>query len=381
METASEQIGSLVKGEDELPYWLLLLHLRGFSLARCKVLVDILGSPKAVFEASAATLQQCGLPAGVITQLQHPSWSLVARDLKWLAADKSHHIIPYTSAHYPPLLLQAPDFPLILFVQGNVAALQKMQLAIVGSRNPSPHGLETTREFAYFLGKAGWNITSGLAMGIDGAAHEGALASGAETIAVAATGLDQVYPARHKRLAAQIRDQGAIVTEFPIGSLPKAAHFPQRNRIISGLSHGVIVIEAALKSGSLITARFAIEQCREVFAVPGSIHSPLSKGCHALIRQGAVLTETITDILQEVAPEALLMMKNATAASKDYAVGQQTVEIDQQKVLYYLGYQAISLESLVAYTALPVERILSILLCLELEGLVYSVPGGYVRAI
>jgi len=259
--------------DEQLPYWLLLLHIRGLGNARLKILVDVLGSPSAIFNEPVDTLQQCGLSAEVIEQIKNPRWSIIAADLKWLAASPQHYIIPYTSEDYPPLLLQTTSFPPLLFVQGQCAVLKEPQLAIVGSRNPTPVGLKNAHQFAFELATNHWVITSGLAIGIDGAAHQGALEGNGKTIAVAATGLDKIYPARHQRLAQHIMEQGAIVSEFPIGTQPKATYFPRRNRIISGLAKAVIVIEAALKSGSLITARYAIEQSRDVFAVPGSIHN------------------------------------------------------------------------------------------------------------
>ena len=312
--------------DEELHHWLLLLHLHGLGIAHIKALVDVLGSPRALFGESRVALAHCGLSSEIIEQIKNPPWSAIRRDVDWLAASSQHHIIPYTHENYPALLLQAAAFPPVLFVRGNLSVLNEPQLAIVGSRNPTPHGIENARQFAYELANKQWVITSGLAIGIDGAAHEGALMAKGKTIAVAATGLDSIYPARHRVLAEKIIEQGAIVSEFVIGTKPHARHFPRRNRIISGLSKGVIVIEAAVKSGSLITAKYAAEQSREVFALPGSIRNPLSKGCHALIRQGAVLVETVDDILQEAPPKTV-----------EKRVRQQTVESDQQKVIYYLG--------------------------------------------
>lgn len=227
-------------------------------------------------------------------------WQGVEKDLRWLASPGCH-MVHKTSRNYPPLLKEIHAAPFILFVQGNLARLADPQIAIVGSRNPTPVGCEIAAKFAYYFSNMGLTVTSGLALGIDGAAHKGALLGVASTIAVLGHGLDCIYPASHQELAGDIlKANGALVSEFPIGVSPLPSHFPRRNRIISGLTMGTLVVEAALKSGSLITAKLALEQGREVFAIPGSIHNPLAKGCHALIREGAKLVETTQDVLEEL---------------------------------------------------------------------------------
>ncbi len=227
-----------------------------------------------------------------------PNSKMVDEHLQWLASSKYHHIIRLGSPDYPKQLSEIPKPPEILFVSGSIEVLHQPQVAIVGSRNASPIGLETAYSFANELSKAGLVITSGMALGIDGAAHRGALEAHYPTIAVLGTGIDTIYPLRHTTLAEQITKQGAIISEFPLKTTPSPANFPRRNRIISGLSLGTLVVEASTKSGSLITARLAAEQGREVFAIPGSIHNPRAKGCHQLINQGAKLVENIEDILQ-----------------------------------------------------------------------------------
>jgi DNA processing protein len=257
--------------------------------------------------------------------------------------------------------------------------LKDPQVAIVGSRHPTPGGLENTASFTKFLASVGLTITSGLARGIDAVAHETALTNGGISIAVAATGLDRVYPAMHRELAQRIASQGALVSEFPLGTPVKAQHFPQRNRIISGLSLGTLVVEAARRSGSLITARFAAEQGRDVFALPGSIHNPVARGCHKLIRQGATLVENPQDILEQLASQIELSDEPAldTAEDKDTSL---TLDDDYRLVLDTLGHDPTSIDTLVERSTLTSEAVSSMLLILELKGYVASTAGGlYVR--
>ena len=240
-----------------------------------------------------------GLKPPSVEVIRHPDWTIIDNDLAWLSQN-NNYAITFNEANYPYQLKEIADPPPILFVRGNPDLLAAPQIAIVGSRNPSASGEETAFNFAKTLSQHGFTITSGLALGIDAASHRGALSAKGYTIAVAGTGLDRVYPARHKDLATEIVNTGAIISEFPPGTTAKANHFPRRNRIISGLCQGLLVVEAAKQSGSLITARMALEQNREVFAIPGSIHNPLARGCNALIRQGAKLVETTQDILEEL---------------------------------------------------------------------------------
>jgi len=267
---------------------------------------------------------------------------------------------------YPAVLLQTADPPLLLYVHGDAALLNRRSLAIVGSRNASAQGVDNARSFAAHLSQKGWTIVSGLAFGIDGAAHEGGLSGPGSTVAVVGTGLDRVYPARHRGLAHRIAASGALVSEFAPGTPPIAANFPIRNRIIAGLSRGTLVVEAAVQSGSLITARLAAEAGREVFAVPGSIHAPLSRGCHALIRQGAKLVENAADILEELQPGEAAPL--ATAAVPD--------DTPADRVLEALGHDPVSLDALCARTGWSAQELSARLLELELEERVVRLPGG-----
>lgn len=307
-----------------------------------------------------------------------PGWNLVEQDLAWLA-EPNRHVITIHDPRYPELLKQIADPPCLLFVQGDVDLLSQWQIAIVGSRNPSASGADTSFEFGRYLAQGGITICSGLAMGIDAAAHKGALAAGGKTIAVVGTGLDRVYPAKHRSLAHDIADTGAIVSEFALGTPPRAENFPRRNRIISGLSLGSLVIEAAIRSGSLITARMAMEQGREVFAIPGSIHNPLARGCHKLIREGAKLVETANDILEELG--AIAGVQQSTAENTDqHDVEPQTLDKDYQSLLENLGYDPIQIDVLIERCSLTADAVSSMLLLLELQGQVESLPGGrYVR--
>ena len=275
---------------------------------------------------------------------------------------------------YPLALKEIADPPPILFVTGNIHLLSTPQIAIVGSRNPTQDGKKIAHDFARSLSHAGFTITSGLAIGIDAASHQGALAENGYTIAVAGTGLDLIYPACHTQLAAEIVIHGAMVSEFPPGTAPKANHFPRRNRIISGLCQGLLVVEAAKQSGSLISARMALEQNREVFAIPGSIHNPLARGCNALIREGAKLVETTQDILDE------LTVYNQLDRKKPNPAEQSKLDLEQQKLLNLILYSPTSVDNLVAQTGESVEAIASMLLLLELQGYITSASGGgYIR--
>ena len=256
-------------------------------------------TPEQIFADSNSALAALGLKSELIHSIKNPDWPLIDNDLQW-ALKENNYVLTFNDEHYPTQLKEIADPPPLLFARGNPLLLAQRQLAIVGSRNPSSSGIDTAFEFAKTLSNHGFVITSGLALGIDAASHRGALAAGNFTIAVAGTGLDRIYPARHKDLATEIVKTGAIISEFPPGTTAKANHFPRRNRIISGLCQGLLVVEAAKESGSLITARMALEQNREVFAIPGSIHNPLARGCNALIRQGAKLVETTQDILRRI---------------------------------------------------------------------------------
>jgi DNA processing protein len=312
------------------------------------------------------------LPAAALQFLASPDESAIDADLAWLAAN-GVHIVLAGDADYPPLLRQLGDAPAALYVQGSVAALRSAQLAMVGSRSPTPSGRATAREFAAWFARAGLTVTSGLATGIDAASHEGALAGGGETIAVYATGLDRVYPAEHGALAQRIRTRGALVSEFPPRTPPRREHFPRRNRLIAGLSLGTLVVEAARHSGSLITARLAGEAGREVFAIPGSIHSPLARGCHQLIKSGAKLVEEAADVLSEL---NFSVGKEAVTAQLPEPQKPRELDKEYEMLLDALGFEPATIDILVARTRLPGESVASMLLILELEGRVAALPGG-----
>jgi len=284
----------------EIEAWLVLLHANGIGLTRLQRLLNVFDSVTEIVAASRSQLKAIpGIGDKLINAICHPNKKRIDNCLRWLEKPQ-HHFIPLYSVHYPALLAATSDAPIALFVHGNKDLLQQPQIAMVGSRNPDQYGKEKACDFAVALANCGITVTSGLALGIDAAAHRGALAAGGDTIAVVATGIDRVYPPQHKKLAQQIVENGCLVSEQILGCPPKAGLFPRRNRIISGLSLGCLVLQASLRSGSLITARSAMEQGREVFALPGSINNPLSKGCHQLIRQGANLIETIDEILIEL---------------------------------------------------------------------------------
>ena len=361
----------------DLPHWLALVRAPGIGPVTFKRLLELFGKPESIFSTRHYG-PEAMLSEQVLNYLRQPDWHAVEKDLAWLQQD-GNHILTMQDPLYPPLLREIPDPPPILFVLGNVELLTSLQFAMVGSRNPSPNGIETAREFAADLCRHGLIITSGLALGIDAAAHTGALDNDGSTLAVMGTGPDQVYPARHRQLAQRIADNGAILTEFPIGTPPLAENFPRRNRIISGLSIGTLVVEAAQRSGSLITARMALEQGREVFAVPGSIHNPLARGCHMLIRQGAKLVEDTQDILEELGPLSAAALSRRRPATDTTG---KTVVMDKQhaQVLDQMGSDPIYIDLLVERTGLTAEVLSSMLLVLELHNQVASVPGGsYIR--
>ena len=308
-------------------------------------------------------------------------------DLEWLALQTDVHVVSIGDAAYPELLSQIPKLPPLLFVRGDIHLLGLPQIAIVGSRNPTAGGSENAHRFAEFLAANGFVITSGLALGVDAAAHQGALAGGGKTIAVMGTGLDLIYPSRHRRLAQDILDSGgALVSELPLGSGAKAANFPQRNRIISGLSYGVLVVEAAIQSGSLITAHTALQQNREVFAIPGSIHNPLARGCHQLIRQGATLIETAQDIVDQLQGmlgfqrEKLLNLqeKAAKKTELDERILDELSPAEQQ-LICAMGYDPVNIDDLVERTGIAVGSVAAQMIGLEIKGYVQQTGAGYQR--
>lgn len=341
------------------------LSLRQLPQSAWVALLRALGGPRAILSATRAQLAAV-VPDDVIARLQAPvPGDTLARAQAWLA-DPAHEIVAWDDPDYPKALLELGFAPPMLYFVGRRELLNRPALAIVGSRNASAQGLENARAFARALADAGLTIVSGLALGIDAAAHEGALAGAGATLAVVGTGLDRVYPARHRELAHAIAASGGLLSEFPPGTPPLEMNFPRRNRLISGLSRGVLVVEAALQSGSLITARYAGEQGREVFAIPGSIHSPLARGCHKLIREGAKLVETAQDILEELGMAA----NGPPLQSKDAA------PISDSPVLAALGDGPAGVDTLAARTGLPAGDVTVELTGLELAGIVAPLPGG-----
>jgi len=335
---------------------------------------------QALFRQCRSSLESLGLAAAAGAALQAPDRLRIAADRRWVESERVS-LIDAAGPLYPPQLAQAAGAPALLYVKGDTRCLATPQLAMVGSRNPTLPGERTARAFASHLSGAGLTITSGLAIGIDAASHEGALQNGGATIAVLGTGIDVIYPRQHRTLAARIAEHGALVSEYPPGSAPIRANFPRRNRIISGLCLGTLVVEAARHSGSLITARLALEQGRELFAIPGSIHNPLARGCHALIRSGAKLVECADDILQELKFSPI--KQYVTGAPRDCGASCAAVaRLDKEyKILLdALGFEPASLDMLVDRTGLPSQSVASMLLFLELEDVVGLHSGGrYVR--
>jgi DNA processing protein len=359
---------------DTLSDWLTLYHAPGVGTVTFHQLLERYPHPGELLQAGTEQWRMLGLKQASIDALRRPDAAAVAHDLEW-HEKPGNRIMCCQDPDYPALLLQIPAPPPLLYVHGDPGILSEPQLAMVGSRNPTASGQRTATDFARHLSAAGLVITSGLALGIDAASHQGALDAGLPTIAVMGTGLDRVYPARHRDLARQIAEQGTLVSEFPVGTPPLAENFPRRNRIISGLSLGTLVIEAALRSGSLISARNAGEQGREVFAIPGSIHNPLARGCHHLIRQGAKLVETAQDVIDELG--ALAGACSGPPRTTAEAAGN-TRELDEEylQLIDCIEFDSTSIDQLVIRSGLTAAEVSSMLLQLEMSGYIASSPGG-----
>ncbi len=348
--------------------WLRLTLSPGVGGESQRALLEAFGLPANVFAASVCELSRI-VPRAAAEQLASDrSAQAVEAALAW-AAQPGNRLVALADPEYPPALLQTPDPPTLLYASGRVELLARPALAVVGARNATPAGLRNATQFARALAQTGLTVVSGLALGIDSAAHRGALEGDGSTIAVTGTGIDRVYPAANQALAHEIAGRGLIVSEFPLGTPVRPANFPRRNRIISGLARGVLVVEAALASGSLITARLAGEQGREVFAIPGSIHSPLSKGCHKLIKQGAKLVDDVNDILEE------LDLTRACAAAD--GAGHDGAD----PLLDALGFDPCDLDTLASRAGLAPEQLAARVLELELAGRVASLPGGRVQRL
>lgn len=352
--------------------WLALAEANGVGPVLAHQLLKHFNQPEGIFAATDQQLEDIGLTTGHIQGLRQASHN--KDDYQslwhWLEAE-DHHLVCYGDALYPPQLSQVHAAPLMLYVKGDIEHLHKSQLAMVGSRNPTAAGRESAQQFAKSLSEAGLVVTSGLALGIDGAAHQGVLNAKGTTIAVMATGLDNIYPKRHQSLAQHILERGCLVSEFPLGTQPKPFHFPRRNRIISGLSLATFVVEATLKSGSLITAKYALEQNRDVFALPGSIYNPQSSGCHQLIKQGAGLVESVDDILKQLPGCRRSSQQTPTATVVE------GLSVPEQEVMQLLDFHPVSLDWLVQQLKSDAASMAAILINLELNGRVCCEAGGY----
>lgn len=352
--------------DQELRSWLRLGLVAELTPSPFRKLLAELGSPEAICSASPSVLRKL-VSTEVAAAIQRgPDVSRLDTTLRWLD-DPANRVISLADEAYPGLLLQTNDPPPLLYVKGNLALLNRNALAVVGSRNATQQGSANAEAFARELSDGGFTIVSGLALGIDAAAHRGGLAGASSSLAVVGTGLDIVYPARNRALAHQLATGGALVSEFALGVPALSGNFPRRNRLLSGLARGCLVVEAALKSGSLITARYALEQGREVFAIPGSIHSPLSKGCHLLIKQGAKLVESAMDVLEEFGVFTTTSITTEHSASRS---------AEQIALLDALGFDPVALEALCERCGLTPESASAMLLELELDGIVSRLPGG-----
>lgn len=354
-------------GLSDAAYWLRLTLIPGIGGETQRKLLKAFGLPERIFAANHASLRGVVGDKAADLLLRTDNRAAIDAALDW-SRQPGQHLLTLADTAYPQSLLDIPDPPTVLYVRGRAELLGLPGLAIVGSRNATPQGEGNARAFAGAFAAEGLCIISGLALGIDAAAHRGALSANGATIAVIGTGADRLYPARNQALAAEIAEKGAIVSEFPLGTPAAAANFPRRNRLISGLSRGVLVVEAAVESGSLITARMAGEQGREVFAIPGSIHSPQSRGCHRLIRQGAKLVETAGDVLEELGTR----FPTVRPSAED---NRHTDEISL-RILACAGFDPVTMDELVGRSGLTAEALSVILLQLELDGRVSSLPGG-----
>ena len=360
---------------DELQNWLAINQLPGLSANDIAILTNNTNELSSILKGSQAKLQALGVSSSLIKGIHNIDWLATEKELVW-GQQKNHHIISLIDDRYPKLLREINAPPLVLFVKGDLGCLHKPQIAIVGSRNPTVVGKEIAEQFAKYLAQAGLTITSGLALGIDAASHRGALETKGKTIAILGSGMSAIYPGQHKELAERIVDQGALVSEFSLQTSPRRANFPRRNRLISGLSKGVLVVEAAIRSGSLITARFALDQGREVFAIPGSIHNPLARGCHQLIRQGAKLVEIAQDILEELSSWQYDLPEKKGEIAKDIEIA---LDDDYKNLLSCVGFEATAVDLIVSRSGLKIEEVSSMLLLLELQGYVKLEINGYCK--
>lgn len=323
-----------------------------------------------MFQLTVSELEHAGLPPLLAQTIKKFDLNVVQDDLNWLNAAEDNHLLTWDSPSYPSLLKEISDPPVVLYAKGQLSALEKPRLAVIGSRNPSVTGSENARFFAKALAAYGITIVSGLALGIDSQAHIGCLEADGSTIAVLGTGIDFIYPRRNLKLAEQITQNGLLLSEFSLKSPPIAGHFPRRNRIISGLSLCTLVIEAAIKSGSLITAHMALEQNRDVLAIPSSIHNPLARGCHYLVQQGAKLVTSVKDVLDELRIEPQTVNTDKPIFS---------LASENKNLVKFIGFEMTSVDQIMLRSGYDIEQVTSELAELELRGAVISVPGGYMR--
>ncbi len=376
--------------DENSPYWLALARVDGLGVRGAHKLLEYFGSPQAVFHASLTELEGCGLPARVAHEIFAQA-GVKAAEKEVEGAEKANcRLIPYACEDYPPLLKQIGDPPLVLYVRGDVKVLSQYAVAMVGTRRPTAYGSSVAHRLARDLAQRQLVIVSGLARGIDAASHRGALETDGKTIAVLGSGIDVIYPRENKRLAEKIMEHGAMISEFPLGTAPTPENFPIRNRIISGLSLGAIIVEAAEYSGSLITARLAVEQNREVYAVPGNITSAQSFGTNLLIKQGAKLVDQWIDVIEEFPASIRMQLLPAVEASVEGAATPETASLfeqsldpDQKAVYEALrADEALFVDSICVSVALPQPRILAALLTLEMSGLVRQLPGkNFIRKL
>ena len=364
---------------NDVAQWIALNQTLGLGNAALCQLLTKFGSPDAIYSASIKQLCEI-VDDKIARKIKHGiDADAIAPTLNWLQKDNAH-VVTLANSTYPKKLLEISNPPAVLYAIGNLHWLNHPSIAMVGSRSATPQGEKNAEEFAASLCHFGLCVVSGMALGIDGAAHRGTLKANGATIAVVGTGLDIVYPARHRNLAHQIAERGLIISEFPLGTPSKAQNFPRRNRLISGLSLGCLVVEANIESGSLITARLATEQGREVFAIPGSIHSPVAKGCHQLIKQGAKLVENTQDILEEI--KNLLPATHSPTGLMDETNTAIATGLEGNTVLALMGYDAINFDTLLQLSTLTTEALSAMLMMLELEGKITVLTGNqYQRLI
>ena len=354
--------------------WFVLAKAR-IAAPLLRELLDRHGSAEGIAGLTARELRRSGLDEAGQSTIRNPDDAAIAADLEWLS-EAENHIVHPQSEFWPELFSQVPDAPTLLYVRGKPETLQLPALAIVGSRNPTRGGVLNAYEFARHLGGTGFCVVSGLAQGIDTAAHKGALDANAKTIGVLGHGIDRVYPAHNHDLAHRIAEHGALLSEYPLGTHPRREHFPERNRLISGLAVGTLVVEAAKRSGSLITARLAAEQGREVFAIPGSIHNALSRGCHQLIRQGAKLVESADDIVSELGPLVAHLMQNSEQNVSMPPEAPPQHDEEYEKLISALGHDPATVDELARQSGLTIGQVSSMLLILELEGQIEALNSG-----